>query len=157
MWLMWCPLNVPFAWWRHQMETFSTLLALCVGNSPVTGEFPEQRPVTLSFDVFFDLHLNKWLSKQLWGWWFETPSRSLWRHYNGIWELNCLWHGVINQLWFEPMLTVHYGVILFVGYRQLIEKLVLSSYDKRRDRKLVCKTDVVDRSCKKDYIRSHPQ
>ena len=52
-----------FSWWRHQMETFSALLALCVGNSPVTGEFPAQRPVTRSFDVFFDLHLNKWLSK----------------------------------------------------------------------------------------------
>ena len=38
-------------WWRHQMETFSALLALCVGNSPVTGEFPAQKPVTRSFDV----------------------------------------------------------------------------------------------------------
>ena len=40
-------------WWRHQMETFSASLVLCVGNSPVTGEFPSQRPVTRSFDVFF--------------------------------------------------------------------------------------------------------
>ena len=46
------------------METFSTLLALCVGNSPVTSEFPSQRPVTRSFDVFFDLCLNELLSKQ---------------------------------------------------------------------------------------------
>ena len=46
-------------WWRHEMETFSGLLALCVRNSPVTGEFPSQRPVTRSFDVFFDLCLNK--------------------------------------------------------------------------------------------------
>ena len=44
------------AWWRHQMETFSALLAICAGNSPVPGEFPAQRPVTRSFDVFFDLH-----------------------------------------------------------------------------------------------------
>ena len=44
------------------------------------GEFPTQRPVTRSFDVFFDLRLNKRLSKQPWGWWFETPSLSLWRH-----------------------------------------------------------------------------
>ena len=43
------------AWWRHQMETFSALLAICAGNSPVPGEFPAQRPVTRSFDVFFDL------------------------------------------------------------------------------------------------------
>ena len=42
------------AWWRHQMEKFSTLLALCQRNSPVTGEFPSQMPVTQSFDVFFD-------------------------------------------------------------------------------------------------------
>ena len=48
------------------------------------GEFPTQRPVTWSFDVFFDLRLNKRLSKQPWGWWFETPSWSLWCHCNGI-------------------------------------------------------------------------
>ena len=70
------------SWWRHQMGIFSAILALCAGNSPVTGEFPTQRPVMLSFDVFFDLRLNKRLSKQSWGWWFETPSRSLLRHCN---------------------------------------------------------------------------
>ena len=70
------------AWWRHQMETFSTLLALCVGNSPVTGEFPSQRPVTRSFDVFFDRRLNKRLSERSRGRWFETPSRSTWLHCN---------------------------------------------------------------------------
>ena len=69
-------------WWRHQMETFSALLALCAGNSAVNGEFPTQRPVTWSFDVFFDLRVNKRLSKQSWGWWFETPESSLWRHCN---------------------------------------------------------------------------
>ena len=47
-----------FPWWRHQMETFSALLALCAGNSPVTGEFPAQRSVTRSFDIFYDLCLN---------------------------------------------------------------------------------------------------
>ena len=46
--------------WRHQMETFSALLALCEGNSPAPGEFPSQKPVTLHFDIFFDLRLNKW-------------------------------------------------------------------------------------------------
>ena len=49
-------------WWRHQIETFSALLALCAGNSLVTGEFPAQRPVTQNFDVFFDMCLNKRLS-----------------------------------------------------------------------------------------------
>ena len=47
------------------------------------GKFPTQRSVTRSFDVFFDLRLNKRSSKQPWGWWFETPSMSLWRHCNG--------------------------------------------------------------------------
>ena len=74
------------SWWCHQMETFSALLALCAGNSPVTGEFPSQRPVTRRFDVFYDLRLNKRWSKQLWGWWFQTPSCSLWRHCNVISE-----------------------------------------------------------------------
>ena len=52
------------AWWRHQMKTFSALLAICAGNSPVPGELPAQRPVTRSFDVSYDLRLNKQLSKQ---------------------------------------------------------------------------------------------
>ena len=70
------------AWWHYQMEAFSALLALCAGKSPVTSEFPSQRPVTRGFEFFFDLRLNKWLSKQSWGWWFETPSHQLWRHCN---------------------------------------------------------------------------
>ena len=48
------------------MEAFSALLAICAGNSPLSGEFPAQRPVTQSFDVFFELHMNKRLSKQSW-------------------------------------------------------------------------------------------
>ena len=64
------------------METFSALLAICAGNSPVPGEFPAQRPVTRSFHVFFDLRLNNPLSKHSWGWWFETLWCPLWRHCN---------------------------------------------------------------------------
>ena len=66
--------------WEH----FSVLLAFCAVNSPVTGEFPSQRPVTRSFDVFFDLSLNKRLNKQSRRRWFETPSRS-WRHSKEVW------------------------------------------------------------------------
>ena len=69
-------------WWRHQIEAFSALLVFCAVNSPVTGEFPAQRPVTRGFDVFFDLHLNQQLSKQWRRRWFESPSRSLRRHCN---------------------------------------------------------------------------
>ena len=64
------------------METFSASLAICAGNSPVPGEFTTQRPVTRSFDVYFDLRPNKQLSKQSWGWLFETLSRPFWRHRN---------------------------------------------------------------------------
>ena len=88
-----CISGAPFntvPWWRHQMETFSALLAICAGNSLVTGEFPAQRAVTLSFDDFFDLRLNNRLSKQWRGWRFETLSRPLWRHYNAIPGFNCI-------------------------------------------------------------------
>ena len=69
-------------WRHHQMETFSVLQALFEGNPTVTSGLPLQRPVTRSFDVFFDVSLNKWLSKQSRCWWFESPSRSLWHHCN---------------------------------------------------------------------------
>ena len=68
--------------WHHQIKTFSSPLAFCAGNSLVTGEFPTQRLVTRSFDVFFELHLNQQLNKQWRRWWFKTPSRSLSRHCN---------------------------------------------------------------------------
>ena len=81
------------------METFSALLTLCAGTSPVTDEFHAQRPVTRSFDVFFDLRVNKRLSEQSWGWWFETPARSLWRHCNSVLTYQ-LWSntGIVNAL-----------------------------------------------------------
>ena len=66
------------------MESFSALLTICAGNSPVTGEFTTQRPVTLSFDFSLICVLNKRLSKQSRGWWFETPSHPLWRHCDAI-------------------------------------------------------------------------
>ena len=45
-------LELASSWWRHQMGIFSVLLVIYVRNSTVTGEFPAQRPVTRSFDVF---------------------------------------------------------------------------------------------------------
>ena len=62
------------------MKTFS-VLHIREGNPPVTGGFPSQRPVTRSFDVFFDLRVNKCLSKQSRRHWFETPSCSLWKNW----------------------------------------------------------------------------
>ena len=79
------------AWWSHQMETFSALLALCAWNSPVTAEFPSQRPMTRSFDVFFDLFLNKrWVNNR------ETGDLRRYRtHYDVtvmlLWLVACIW------------------------------------------------------------------
>ena len=67
-------------WWRHQMETFSALLAICAGNSPVPGKFPARR--ALMFPLICALYER--MSKQSWGWWFETPSRSSWRQCNDV-------------------------------------------------------------------------
>ena len=87
---------VIWPWWRHQMEIFSTSMALCAWNSPVTGEFRAQRPVTRSFDVLFDLRLNRRLSKQSLGWWFVTPSVALLRQCNAPVRLNLhLWFSVL--------------------------------------------------------------
>ena len=102
-------------WWRHQMETFSALLAICAGNSPVPSEFPTQRPVTRSFDVVFDLRLNKRLSKQWWGWWFETLSRPLWRHRN----VHCN-ENVVIPTWLPPPHTL--GIVKKTSSSQTSKK-----------------------------------
>ena len=80
------------------METFAALLALCAGNSPVTGEFPSQWPVTRSFDVIFDLRLDKRLSKQSTHQWFETSSRSLRRHCNAYFHMPLAVHIVCMMI-----------------------------------------------------------
>ena len=85
------------SWWRHEMKTFFALLVFCAENSPVPGEFSAQRPVTRSFDFFFDLHLNKQLSKQSRGWWFETPSGSLWRQCNVLFFHIPIWTVLLIQ------------------------------------------------------------
>ena len=81
--------NYMMTYW---MGTFPASLALYEGNPPVTSEFPSQRPVTGSFDDFFDVRLNKILSKQSRCWWFETPWRWLWSHCNdNPWEAGFHW------------------------------------------------------------------
>ena len=102
-------INNPNAWWRHQMETCFALLAFC----DVTGilwrywhfvtllafcdnEFTAQRPVTWSFEVFFDLRLNQQLSTQWRRRPSETPSRSLWRQCNGYQDVSS---GICMKPW----------------------------------------------------------
>ena len=123
--------SVLIGWWRHKMETFPALLVICAGNSPVTGEFPAQRPVTRSFDVFFDLRLNRRLSKQWWAWQFETLSRPLWCHRNGNdWGLMRVVGWAEIYYLFEEYLTIHvklrtrnlnYGT---TGYKQCQNKCI---------------------------------
>ena len=76
-------------YYGYHMKTSSNrsifrVTGLLCGEFTGPGEFPTQRPVARSFDVFFDLRLNKRLSKQPWGWWCETPSRPLWRQCNEL-------------------------------------------------------------------------
>ena len=102
------------------METFSALLAICAGNSPVPGEFHAQRPVTRSFDVFFDLRLNKRLSKQSWGWWFETLSRPLWRHRNGNTETKqSILSGTLPQSVVPANVTVSKGAAIGIFAQEM--------------------------------------
>ena len=80
---------------------------LC-GEFTGPGEFPTQRQVTRSFDVYFDLRLNKRLCKQSWDWWFETLFCPLWRHSNQfvrslrpVWMMQSgryNWQAVINTI-----------------------------------------------------------
>ena len=75
--------------WCCQMETFSALLALCEGKPLFSGGFPSQRPVSQSFDIFFDVRVNKQSRR----WWFEMPWDSLWHHCNDLgffWPVYCV-------------------------------------------------------------------
>ena len=110
------------------MVTFSALLAICAGNSLVTGEFPAQRPVTRSFDVFLYLRLNERLSKQSWGWWFETPSRPLWCYSNVTPELRYASRITVPlreggpQSEFSSQRVSNSKLYLFVSQKKLLNK-----------------------------------
>ena len=69
-------------------EKFHMLTSSNGNISRVDDEFPSQRPVTRSFDVFFDLRLNKRSSKQPWEWWLQMLLRPLWRYCNEL-ERHC--------------------------------------------------------------------
>ena len=95
-------IRLKWTWWHHQMETFSALLVICAGKSPVPGDFPAQRRVVRSFDVLFDLRLNKLLSKQSWGWWFETLPRPLLRlTHRGLDKMAAISQTTLSNLFHE--------------------------------------------------------
>ena len=72
------------SWWLHQMETFSALLAISCREFTGCRWIPFTKASNEEPCCFFDLRLNKRLSKQSRHRWFETPSCSLWRHFNDI-------------------------------------------------------------------------
>ena len=105
-------------WWCWKREVVLVMMTSSNGNIfRVTGhlcgeftgpgEFPAQRPVTRIFDVFFDLSLNKRLSKQSKGWWFETQSRPLWRHCNvGRMDTGFIYHTWTFQKYSRTRVTI---------------------------------------------------
>ena len=109
VWLLYLLNICIMSWWRHQMETFSALLALCVEVLPVAGDFPAQRPVTRSFDVFFDLRLNICFSKKPGGRWLETISSPLWRHCSGITLWSPPLSAPLNSRAFPSAMVIKFG------------------------------------------------
>ena len=103
-------------WWRHQMETFLCYWPFVRGihRSPVNSP---TKASDADVWISFDLHLNKRLSKQSRGRWFETPSCSLWRHRNGCYEL-AKWKVILllssmsvhfSTLWWRHITSINYG------------------------------------------------
>ena len=88
--------NTLRSWWRHQMEAFSASLALCAGNSPVTGNSHHKGQWRGAL-MFSSMCLNKRLSKQSRCLWFQTPPRSLRRHWNA--EQNYHLGGLISDIY----------------------------------------------------------
>ena len=106
---------------------------LC-GEFTGPGEFPTQRPVMRSFDVFFDLCLSKRLSKQPWGWWFEVPLCSLWRHCNGLLNTGSgddqellMPYGITRPQWVNGS-NPHHNITSFAFFTQITCQQ-LSIYD----------------------------
>ena len=83
-----------FSWWHHEMEICPALLALCVGNSQITGEFPSQRPVTWSFDVFFICAWpNGWINNQ------DTDD---FRRHRAHYDVTVMWCRIVIQWSGQP-------------------------------------------------------
>ena len=146
-------------WWRHQMETFPALLAICAGNSPVTGEFPAQRPVTRSFDVFFDPCLNN-------SWVNNCEAGDLRRrrtHYNVIVMLLTHWGRVMQICVSKPAIIVsdnglspgrrqaiiwtNAGILLTgplgTNFNEILIEIQIFSFKKMHLKNIVCETAAI--------------
>ena len=116
------------SWLCHQMEAFSALLALCVGNSPVTVEFPSQKPVTRNFDVFSGLCLQKQLSKQPKRRWFLRRHPD---HYDvTVMSLGSLIHSMLNPNYMGPVFWISCGSNIYshTTYGSMTEVLFCAWY-----------------------------
>ena len=118
--------NQSSTWWRHQMEKFSALLALCAGNSPVTGEFPAQRPVTRGFDFYF---VCAWTD----GWVNNRDTGDLRCHcvhydvtvmtYPPFWSISvCL--GTMNHI----TITLHKNTMYYLLQTEYIKLYIIRTY-----------------------------
>ena len=119
---------------------------LCAGNSPVTGEFPAQRPVPRSFEVFFDPRLNKPLNKQSWGWWFETPWLPLRRHCNVL--SHC--QGMMAEL-----AVCYRYIFLFLGKKTTLCPLTQRNCEKCIHTDTENVGNLLSRQCRPTYLYVH--
>ena len=110
-----CPRDTgSIPWWHHQMETFFALLALCVGNSPVTGELPTQRPVTRGLD-FFSL-ICAWING-----WVKNREAGDWRSYRAHYDVTVMLCRSTNEVIMKDMVNseswtvcIIIGIYLFI-------------------------------------------
>ena len=108
-------LSSHYSWWRNQMETSSELLVFCAWNSRCTVNSPHKGQQREVFFIFIDRRINKRLSKQSWGWWFDTSSRSLWHHCNGWLDIGFNIHVIAVALspmvLYVDLLPTYHGIV----------------------------------------------
>ena len=98
-------------WCRQEMETLCALLAICAWNSPVTGDLPAQRLVTLSFGVFFDLRLNKlWVNNR------EAGNLRRHRAHYGVTVMNSqgFAHSICKYIFCNGNVLTHWGRVTHI-------------------------------------------
>ena len=115
-------LSVIFSWWRHQMETFSALLAICAGNSPVPGEFPAQRPVPRSFDVFSLICV--WIN----GWVNNREAGDL-RRYRAHYDVTVMF--ALDPIWYlsQTRLVVYWSGLVRTSVRSVCHTFGLHEFN----------------------------
>ena len=147
--------NKTFCMMTSSNENIFALLAICVGNSSVTGGFPSQRPITRSFDIFFDLRVNKPLSKWPKRRWFENLSSWLWRYCNvGICYTDV--GLIVSRLVFRLSCTKYIEFSMLTVYHRLSQKTsfftVTTVRHKRGVPTWIAKYGLVHRHLQKFYL-----